>query len=185
MLKRLLTLLLVLVPVPASRDPDCAASPVHGTVAETRAGSGVVIPEPTGPVVLTVDGRTGFPAPVRFDRGALEGLGLTRLTTATNRMAVPSLFEGVPLVAVLDAVGSDATATTLVLTGLDDLAVRVPIASARTWPVLLALRRDGASLSRRDGGPIRMVHPPRRSPKPGQDMYLLRWVEQLKSITVE
>src|SRR4051812_1435665 len=47
-------------------------------VSEARLKPGMAIPEPPGPVVLTVSGRIKSDKPVRFDLATLESLGLIR-----------------------------------------------------------------------------------------------------------
>lgn len=185
MLKPLAVVLLGISPALLCPFPAPAASPVYNTVAEASLKPGIDVPEPSSPVVLTVDGKIRMSKPVRFDLPNLEALGLIRFTTSTIWATSPSLFEGVPLAAVLDIAGADPGATTLVLTSLSDLQIRMPTADARTWPVMLALRRNGSLLSRRDRGPIWVVYPQHAFPELNHRTYHQRWVGQLKSITVE
>jgi hypothetical protein len=42
---------------------------------------------------------------------------------------------------------------------LNDYFVIVPAADARTWPVIVATRRDGAPMSIRDKGPLWLIYP--------------------------
>lgn len=165
--------------------PAPAAPPIYNTGAEASLKPGMDVPEPSSPVVLTVDRKIRMSRPVRFDLPNLEAVGLIQFATSTSWTTSPSLFEGVRLAAVLDVAGADPAATTLVLTSLNDLQIRVPIADARTWPVMLALRRDGSRLSRRDRGPIWVVYPQHAFPELDHRTYHQRWLDQLKSITVE
>jgi len=161
------------------------SSKLYETVGEATLKPGMAIPEPSGPVILTVDGKIRSGKPVRFDLATLESLGLIRFTTPTNWTAQPSTFEGVPLSALLDAVGVDPKATTLNLTALNDFESPAPIVDARKWPVMLALKRDGEYMSRRERGPVWVIYPQHAYPELGQREYLSRWVWQLKAITVE
>ena len=157
----------------------------YEAVSEATLKPGMAIPEPTGPVVLTVSGRIRSGKPVRFDLATLESLGLIRFTTPTNWTTEPATFEGVLLSALLDVVGADPAATTLNLTALNDFESPAPIADGRKWPVMLALKRDGEYMSRRDRGPIWMIYPQHAYPEVGQREYFSRWVWQLKAIAVE
>jgi hypothetical protein len=161
------------------------SSKAYQTITEPGLKPGMEIPEPAGPVVLTVNGRIRSAKPVRFDLATLESLGLIRFTTPTNWTKEPATFEGVLLSALLDVVGADPAATSLKLTALNDYENPAPIADGRKWPVMLALKREGEYMSRRDRGPIWMIYPQHAYPEVGQREYLSRWVWQLKAITVE
>ena len=175
------SLISVTIPTAANAQPSRDYEVVTGA----RLKPGMVIPEPAGPVVLTVGGRIKSDKPVRFDLATLESLGLIRFTTPTNWTLEPAEFEGVLLSALLDVVGADPDATSLKLTALNDFESPAPIADGRKWPVMLALKRDGEYMSRRDRGPIWMIYPQHAYPEVGQREYSSRWVWQLKAITVE
>jgi hypothetical protein len=161
-----------------------SVSPVYQTVTKPALTPGMAVPKPKGPVILTVAGHTKL-SPVQFDTATLESLGLIRFTTATSWTAEASEFEGVLLSSLLDVVGADPAATTLRLTALNDFESPAPISDARTWPVMLALKKDGEYMSRRDRGPIWMIYPQHAYPELNQREFLSRWVWQLKAITVE
>jgi hypothetical protein len=169
------------IPTAANAEP----SKDYEVVSEAKLKPGMAIPEPTGPVVLTVSGRIKSGKPVRFDLATLESLGLIRYTTLTAWTTEPAAFEGVLLSSLLDIVGADPAATSLNLTALNDYEIPAPIADGRKWPVMLALKRDGEYMSRRDRGPVWMIYPQHAYPEVGQREYLSRWVWQLKAITVE
>jgi hypothetical protein len=162
-----------------------ASKPIYERVTEPALKAGMDFPEPKGPVVLTVGGRIASDRPIRFDLPTLEALGLVRFTTLTSWTVDPSVFEGVLLSALLDAVGADPAATTLRLIALNEFESLIPAADARTWPVMLALKRDGEYMPRRDRGPIWVIYPQHAFPELGHRDFLSRWVWQLKSIMVE
>ena len=180
-----LTLALAAAPAAHAITAEAQPSKVYQTLTEPSLKPGMEIPEPTGPVVLTVNGRIKSAKPVRFDLATLESLGLIRFTTPTNWTKEPATFEGVLLSALLDVVGADPAATSLKLTALNDYENPAPIADGRKLPVMLALKREGEYMSRRDRGPIWMIYPQHAYPEVGQREYLSRWVWQLKAITVE
>jgi hypothetical protein len=181
----LLTLVLAAAPAVLAGAAEAQSSKAYQTITEPSLKPGMEIPEPTGPVVLTVNGRIKSAKPVRFDLATLESLGLIRFTTPTNWTKEPATFEGVLLSALLDVVGADPSAKSLTLTALNDYESPAPIADGRKLPVMLALKREGEYMSRRDRGPIWMIYPQHAYPEVGQREYLSRWVWQLKAITVE
>jgi hypothetical protein len=181
----LLTMALGLVSpaIPTAANPQ--PPKVYEAVSEPSQKPGMAIPEPTGPVILTVSGRIESGKPIGFDLATLESLGLIRFTTLTNWTTEPATFEGVPLSALLDVVGADTAATVLNLVALNDFESPAPIADGRKWPVMLALKRDGEYMSRRDRGPVWVIYPQHAYPELGQRDYFSRWVWQLKAITVK
>jgi hypothetical protein len=181
----LLTMTLALVSAAIPTAANAQPSKDYEAVSEATLKPGMAIPEPTGPVILTVSGRIRSGGPVRFDLATLESLGLIRFTTPTSWTTEPAMFEGVLLSALLDVVGADPAATSLNLIALNDFESPAPIADGRKWPVMLALKRDGEYMSRRDRGPIWMIYPQHAYPEVGQREYFSRWVWQLKAITVE
>ena len=180
-----LAMALAFSPVAFPAAAAAQSSKDYQTVTEPALRQGMQVPEPTGPVVLTVNGKIKSAKPVRFDLATLESLGLIRFTTPTSWTTEPATFEGVLLSALLDVVGADPSAKSLILTALNDYESPAPIADGRKWPVMLALKRDGEYMSRRDRGPIWMIYPQHAYPEVGQREYLSRWVWQLKAITVE
>ena len=103
-------------------------------------------PPPTEPVVLTVRGRLGLAqaeAGVTFDMPTLERLGLIRFTTPTAWTDGLVTFEGILLSRLLEVLAVPGDVTALAMTALDDYQVAIPVADVRTWPVIIALKRDG------------------------------------------
>lgn len=119
-----------------------------------------ILPDPVGPVVLTVDGRitTTNDGPLaRFDMAMLDRLPGRQTTTGTPWTKATETFEGPLLSALLDRLG--ASGTVLHVEALHDYAVDLPIADVRKWPVILATRKDGRAMSVRDKGPLLIVYP--------------------------
>jgi hypothetical protein len=181
MLRRLSVLILC---ISATFDSYAAAS-VYETVSEPSLKPGMEIPAPKGPTVLKVSGRIRGGKEIAFDLQTLEKLGIIRYTTLTSWTKDPATFDGVPLSTLLDVVGADPGASTMVVTALNDFKSAIPISDARTWPVMLALKENGQYLSRRERGPLWVVYPQHAYPDLGKREYLSRWVWQLASIQVE
>lgn len=138
---------------------------------------------PTGPVILTVTGaiaETNAPGRAEFDQAMLEALGKDEITTATEWTPGPTRFAGVRLSRVLDAVG--AKGTTLLARALNDYSGEIPIEVARDYPVLLAMRIDGAPLAA-DKAPLWIVYPLDDYPALKNRTGLL-WAWQLATIDV-
>jgi len=144
------------------------------------------LPPPTGAVMLTVTGRiahTTAPGRAQFDRAGLEALGLHELRTSTSWTDGVSRFEGPLLRDVLDRVG--AGGTKLVARAINDYSVVIPIEDCRKYAVLLALKRDGRDLERRDKGPIWIVYPRDAHPELRSERINARWIWQLDRLEVQ
>jgi len=115
---------------------------------------------PAGRVILTISGRItrrNSEETAQFDIPMLEALGTQSFTTTTPWYNGPVTFEGVPMARLLREVG--ASGTTLTAQALNDYSTDIPIADFEKYPVLLALKRDGAYMPVRDKGPLFIVYP--------------------------
>ena len=114
-----------------------------------------LLPQPTGKPILTVTGKiavTNDSGKAVFDREMIEALGETSFSTSTPWYDGAHKFEGVPLGKLLDSVGG--AGDRLVITALNDYVTEIPIADAREFGVILALKRDGQYMPVSDKGPI-------------------------------
>jgi hypothetical protein len=158
---------------------------------------------PTGPVILTVTGRivqtnrgpfdevndalfknqqVRFERAASFDLAMLEALG-TRTVTADYPQGGPlRTFEGPLLRDVLKAVG--ATGRVVRVAALDGYFQEIDIQELEQWPVLLAVRQDGAYLALGGFGPTRIVYPRRDVPALA-DRNDEKWVWAVVHIDVE
>jgi hypothetical protein len=143
------------------------------------------LPQPSGPVLLTLSGnigQTNAPGEARFDRPMLEALGLVSLTTGYVVLDRPQLFEGVRLRAVLERV--DAKGVKMTALALNDYEIVIPFDDLKFEP-LIAMKADGQMLKIRDKGPLWIVYP-RDDYKVLQDIrYDSRWVWQLNRLRIE
>ncbi|WP_158284190.1 molybdopterin-dependent oxidoreductase [Azospirillum sp. TSO22-1] len=141
---------------------------------------------PTGEAILIVAGaieRTNDHGRAVFDRSMLTALGWAKLRTSTSWTQGVVEFEGIPLLAVMEAVGPRGE--TLIATALNDYKVKIPVSDARMYPVLLALRQNGRDLSIRDKGPIWIVYPRDAFPELQTETVNARWVWQLSRLDVQ
>lgn len=136
--------------------------------------------------LLVVTGRIALPGAAggaaRFDREALEALPQHEIRTSTPWTDGVSTFEG-PLLCDLLA-GLGANGTELRARALNDYVVDIPTADCHRYPVILALKRGGKPLSRRDMGPIWIVYPRDDFPELRLETINARWVWQLIELEV-
>jgi hypothetical protein len=115
---------------------------------------------PTGEVVLTVGGaiaESNSPEGASFDMEMLMALPKSGFDTTTTWTEGPHRFEGVPLKAVLDAVGG--TGATITATALNNYSVEIPLDVIEDEVPIIAYHIDGEPFSRRDKGPLWIVFP--------------------------
>ena len=180
-------LLLGLSRVPLHTYAAHAASTVYDVVHPGTLSPGSPVPPPTEPVVLTVRGRFGLTHPeagVTFDMPTLERLGLIRFTTPTAWTDGPVTFEGVLLSRLLEVLAVPGDVTELAMIALNDYQVTIPSADVHTWPVTIALKRDGQYMSIRNKGPLRVVYPRHAFPELEQAKHNSKWIWQLKEIVL-
>lgn len=118
------------------------------------------IAAPKGEVVLTVGGNiaeSNSPEGAAFDMDMLMALPKSGFETHTTWTEGAHRFEGVPLKAVLDAVG--ATGGTITATALNNYSVEIPIDAIEDEVPIIAYHIDGEPFSRRDKGPLWIVFP--------------------------
>jgi hypothetical protein len=164
-----------------------AASAVYDVVSPGTLQPGSPVPPPTEPVVLTVRGRIGLAhaeAGVMFDTPTLERLGLIRFTTPTAWTNGLVTFEGVLLARLLEVLAVPGDVTELAMTALNDYQVAIPVTDARTWPVIIALKRDGHYMSVRNKGPLWVVYPRHAFHELEQVKHNSKWIWHLKEIVI-
>ena len=144
------------------------------------------LPAPAGPVLLTIDGAIGKTtngSAALLDRETLESLGKDKLSTVNPFLQGMHEFEGVPFSRVLDYVGADGRM--IAAMALDGYVVDIPVEDLRKFPVILALRRNGANMGVRDKGPIWVVYPLSQYPDLAAPVYSGRMIWQLERITLK
>jgi len=147
-----------------------------------RAGD---LPQPLGPVILTVSGaiaHTNAEGVAKFDRNMLEDIGSWELKTMTAWFEDEVYFEGVlarELLAVVAAEGEVVHAT-----ALNDYSVEIPLDDFLTYDVLFALKMNGSYMKIRDKGPIWVVYPQNAHEELDKPEIHSRWIWQLESIEI-
>ena len=118
------------------------------------------LPAPRTDVLLTISGALAHPNvddSVQLDLAALESMPVTEFTTMTPWHEQPLHFTGVRISTLLEAIGTDST--TFVAVGLDDYRFTVTDLDLHKYPVIIAYRQNGAPISVRDLGPLRIIIP--------------------------
>lgn len=115
---------------------------------------------PSGDVILTIEGaisETNTATGAAFDLAMLQALPTSGFDTTTNWSDRKSRFDGVPLKALLDAVG--ATGGTITATALNNYSIQIPLDAIDDAVPIVAYHIDGEPFSRRDKGPLWIVFP--------------------------
>ena len=123
------------------------------------AGAGTLA-APADKPILTISGdisETNAGDTAQFDRAMLEQLGLAKIETTTPWYQGPMIFEGVPLVKLMEAVG--AKGQRVVAYALNDYKTEIPMEDFATYHAILALKRNGEYMPIRDKGPLFVVYP--------------------------
>ena len=140
---------------------------------------------PTGEVILTVDGSistTNADGAAQFDLDMLKAMPVSGFDTTTTWTDGMHRFEGVPLKALLDAVGAEGAKITA--TALNDYAVEIPIEAIEENVPILAYHIDGETFSRRDKGPLWIVFPYDSSPEYQTELVYGWSIWQLSKLTI-
>lgn len=145
----------------------------------TMVSAADMLPAPTGPVILSIEGRIDGGATVDLDFAALESLPAQVLRTTTPWTEGDQVFEGVLLRDLLNAVG--ATGETLRVTALNDYRIEMPKADTDKIDVILAYRHNGSRMSVREKGPLWIIYPDTSGSPEAQT----RMVWQLRRIEVQ
>ncbi len=134
---------------------------------------------PSGPIVLTISGDIGasnrgaldkfadtipaaqglaFDRAMTFDLAALERLGMKSVKVKYDAWPAAYRFEGPLLKDVLAAAG--VTEAKIVRpVALDGYTAEIPYADLTSYPVILALKKDGKWLGIGEAGPAWVIYP--------------------------
>lgn len=141
--------------------------------------------KPEGTVILTVSGHinnTNIGNEAQFDRQMLEQLPQTKITTHTPWTEGQHVYEGVLLSVFLKHI--KASGDQLVAIALNDFRTEINLESIKNYPVLLAIKKDGASMRVRDKGPIWIIYPLSDYSELDTNQYYENMIWQLRSLEV-
>lgn len=119
----------------------------------------------------------------RFDLESLRQMKQVALKVETPWTDGTVTFRGPLLSDLLNSVG--ATGRHMRATALNDYVIDIPVSDVESYPVILALERDGAQMRVRDKGPIWVIYPWRDFEELRTELYYGRSIWQLKSIRVQ
>jgi len=149
------------------------------------ARGGDRLPMPQGPVLLAVSGdidRTTDGKEALFDRQMLESLGVITMAAISPLDDEPVEFQGVLLRRLLAAVGAHGDAVDAI--ALNDYVAEIPVSEAERHDVVIALSRQGHSISVREMGPLMILYPLEREPGLDTEAIEARSVRQLARLVV-
>ncbi|WP_108395980.1 oxidoreductase [Devosia submarina] len=144
------------------------------------------LPAPSSTPILVVSGEIGVTnvdGTAQFDRAMLEQMMDSSFETKTPWHDGPSLFEGISMTTLMDAVG--ATGDMLTVTALNDYVTDIPVSDFEQFGTLLALKRNGEFMSVRDKGPLFIIYPFDNSEELRSQTYFGRSAWQVAKIAVK
>ena len=140
---------------------------------------------PEDRVVPTASGaidNTNAPDSAEFDLAMLDALPQDSVTGRTPWYDDSRTFSGPLISAILEAVGAHGKA--LRVTAVNDYSAEIPVSDIEDYPVILATRIDGATLSVREKGPGFVIYPFDKAPELYNEKYFGRSVWQVTSIEI-
>lgn len=144
------------------------------------AGAQAQTADPAGPVILTISTADG--AEMNFDLDMIDGLDQVVTVTETPWHDGAQEFSG-PLVSdLLAPLGLSVGEVRFI--AVNDYAASMPWADIEAYPVILATRHNGETMSVRDKGPLFVIYPFDTYPELRNEVYFARSVWQVKAIQV-
>jgi hypothetical protein len=142
---------------------------------------------PQGEVILIVTGRIGYPnvaESIQMDMATLESVDQYDYLVTDPFDTGDVVFRGPLMRDLLELWGVPASAKTLRMVALNDYSVDVPISDLREYPVIFAVRQDGAYMPISTRGPAMLVYP-YNDFEFDRAVYDNYWIWQIKSIEVQ
>jgi hypothetical protein len=143
------------------------------------------LPVPQGEIILRIDGaitHRNDEDGASFDLAMLQSLPSHVLVTETPWTKGNHTFTGVPLEALMAAVG--ATGKTVTAYALNDYSVDLPIEDGKKHGALVVYLFDGAPMLPSNRGPLWIVYPFSDRKETRSETYYQRAVWNLDAMTV-
>lgn len=164
---------------------------VFGVISAVAVSAGSVAfsacPEapPAGPVLLTVtwpqaDGPER--EPVLFDRAALEALEQDSFSTNTIWTSGPQTFAGPRLTKLLECL--EVRDGLLTLSAQNEYLIEIEFDTVRPDGALIAMSRNGETMTTRNKGPLWVVYPYDADPVFQTETYYAQSIWQLDRIEI-
>lgn len=143
------------------------------------------LPQPEGPVILTITGalaHTNGDGVARFDLAMIEALEQHSRQVETPWFEGVQDFTGPRLSALMAHVG--ATGSGIRVIAVNAYSANMPWSDLQSYPVILAVRHNGRQMSLRDKGPLFVIYPFDQHPELRNEVVFSRSVWQVAGIEV-
>lgn len=152
----------------------------------SHSASAESIPQPIGPVILTITGKiqnTQNGNTIRLDLNQLKALRSDTFNLQTRWSDTVHSYHGPLLTAVLKYVG--AQGSHLQLTALNDYTTEINQNYIDKYEPILAWEEDGRQLSVREKGPLWLLLPNDKFPELNAEVHSGRMIWQLSQIEIK
>jgi len=142
-------------------------------------------PASIGEIVLTISGQINainVDDELQLDREALMAIGMQTVETTTIWTKGVQVFEGVPLVALMQLLNVEDGR--LLATAINDYTVEIPVSDAIEGGPVIAVMLNGEQMSIRDKGPLWVIYPYDQSAAYRSEVIYSRSIWQLDRIEV-
>lgn len=143
------------------------------------------VPPPIGEVLLRISGQintTNVDGELRLDRESLMAIGMQTVETTTIWTEGVQLFEGVPLVALMQFLNVEDGR--LLATAINDYTIEIPVSDAIEGGPMIAVKLNGEQMTIRDKGPLWVIYPYDQSSAYRSEVIYSRSIWQLDRIEV-
>lgn len=120
---------------------------------------------------------------MQYDRAMLEALGTTGFDCHCPWYDGKVSFEGPLMRDVLKLAGSEGESATAI--AVNDYSTEIPLADFTKYDVILAMKRDGKTLTLRDKGPLFIVYPYDSDHELQQEKYYMRSAWQVAELIIK
>lgn len=115
---------------------------------------------------------------MQFALEDLDAIPATTVVTSNDFVDEAAVFTGPRLLEFLETLDTDLP-TSIMLTAINDYTTEIPIEEIIKYNVILALRKNGTELSRRDKGPIWVIYPMSEHPELRDSIFNERLIWQV------
>jgi hypothetical protein len=143
------------------------------------------LPLPSDAGILVISGGvsvTNDAGTARLDLAMIDALPQRETVTLTPWFEGPQRFSGPLLSDLMDAVG--ASGSELRFVAINDYATSIPWEDLQRYPVILASRHNGQTMSVRQKGPLFVIYPFDEFPELRNELYFSRSAWQVAAIEV-
>ena len=164
---------------------SCSSEPDHPSYVGVQSrvlNSGDELPAMQCEAIFEISGGTTGDSATPVDRNILESLGMIKYSVDDPYENKSIEYEGVLLKNLFDQFGGEGS-TEVAITAIDDYQQVIPRADAEKWPIILALKVDGAYAPKDHRGPSLIVYPYNDFPELEPTAYDQFWIWQIKNMS--